>query len=124
MDDQIVLAEAQKNQQWYLNRQAEDRNRSPWFRYIKYPDQYSEVVLITPRMAEALLSNNGSGQRPDNAVVYQLVKDFQTGNCPSHEAISVSEEGKLLDGVQRLLAVIRSEMDVPLFIVFNLPNRS
>jgi hypothetical protein len=119
---------ALENQQWYLARQAEDRQRQPWFRYTKQPESvcYSDLVLVTPKMAEALLASNSFGRRPDNGRVYFFLAEYKKPDFMpvQNEAVTINAQGDLVDGVARLLAVIRSERDIPLFIIFNAPREA
>lgn len=82
----------------------------------------TELVEMTPELASKLLANNPSNRNVSQSRVYQYATDMMLGTWSlTGQAISVCEDGRLLDGQHRLYAVIKSGVTVPMILVTGLP---
>jgi hypothetical protein len=83
----------------------------------------SEIVLVTPGMAELWLTLNTVNRTIRNTKVIQYACDMLDGNWKlTGEAIKFSVTGRLLDGQHRLKAIIEADTAVPMFVVRGLPD--
>jgi hypothetical protein len=72
-------------------------------------DRYVEIVRVTPAMAEELLTINTHNRNPIRAAVQEYATAMTRGEWQlTAEAISVSRDGVLLNGQNRLMAVVES----------------
>jgi len=70
-------------------------------------------VLITPEMASQLLENNTNNRPPIKGRVRALSKEIKKGRWKYNgETIKISEDGRLLDGQHRLMAVVATQMPI------------
>lgn len=82
----------------------------------------TELVEMSPELATKLLANNPSNRNVSQGRVYQYATDMLLGTwSTTGQAISVCEDGHLLDGQHRLYAVIKSGVTVPMVLVTGLP---
>ena len=66
------------------------------------------ITLVTPRMAEEYLSMNSNNRRPRAAVVAKYASTMNAGSWMlTPEAICFSDDGVLLNGQHRLMAVVK-----------------
>lgn len=68
-------------------------------------------VLITPKLAKELLLKNNSNRRVSKEVVTLYANDMREGRWKENTAefIKIADDGDILDGQHRLLAVIESD---------------
>ena len=77
----------------------------------------SKVKTITPSMATAILANMADNRRPTPGRVEAYARDMSTGGWKlTHQGIAISEDGQLLDGQHRLLAVIKAGIPVDMLV--------
>lgn len=79
-----------------------------------------DIELIGPAEAETYLALNTHNRNPRRKKVNQYAKDMADQNWRwTGEAISFAKDGTLLDGQNRLLAVVQSGETVPFLVVRN-----
>lgn len=81
----------------------------------------SELVLVTPEMAAAMLANNPSNRNIRGKVVDMYARDM--GNekwLVTGESIKLDKSGALIDGQHRLTAVVKSGVAVWMYITTGL----
>jgi hypothetical protein len=68
-------------------------------------------MLITPKLAKELLSKNNSNRRVSDTTVSLYANDMRDGRWKENTAefIKIAEDGDILDGQHRLLAIIKSD---------------
>ena len=77
-----------------------------------------EVRVITPDVATVILGGNVGNRKIRKSAVDFYALEMKSGNWQTtHQGISVSKSGKLLDGQHRLLAVIKSGVSVEMLVV-------
>lgn len=78
----------------------------------------AEVVLVTPELAAEWLGHNTRNRALKNAKIEQYTRDILAGRWQvTGEAIKFSADGRLLDGQNRLHAVIRAEKPIMTLVV-------
>lgn len=83
----------------------------------------ADVVLVTASIAKDWLSSMIPNQRnPSLATVNKYANEMKAGRWEVSSALSFNDQGHLIDGQHRLLAVIKSEVPTPFLIVGNLPS--
>jgi hypothetical protein len=77
-------------------------------------------VLITPKLAKELLLNNNSNRRVTTETVNLYANDMCEGRWKEDTAefIKIAEDGDILDGQHRLLAIIESDTCINFQIAF------
>lgn len=83
-----------------------------------------EKKLITPAKAAELLQANVKNRRAKSPVVLKYAKDMLNGKWKedTFELIKISKSGVILDGQHRLMAVIKSNVNVYFHIVDGLDD--
>lgn len=117
---------AKKNRNYYLAEAKGEVGENKWFRNVKTMDTYSEAVLISPTMAQQLLEadEDSAFRKPvDPAVIRGIAQNLSKGNAPSHEAISISFSGKLLNGRMMLEAIMLNKKSAIVFVSFNVSDK-
>lgn len=96
-----------ENQKHYLS-QAK-RTGKPWFHHPKKNEQYSEFVLVTPKMAEDLLKfNRNPRKKITQTVVDRYCSDMANGEWNDNsQAIAIDYNGFMHNGQHRMNAVIQ-----------------
>lgn len=85
---------------------------------VPFEKPSASVVHVTPEIAERWLGKNKVNRNVRNAKVAQYARDMSNGNWQiTGEAIKFSQEGRLLDGQHRLLAIVESGATVAMFVV-------
>ena len=115
---------ARQNRDYYLSEQKADNGENPWFRYVKTMDSYSEVVLLTPAMAQELLNTDKDYmlRKPTpKSVLNKIAEDLKAGTVQMTVAISFS--GKLLDGTRILQAVLIGNRPAVANFTFNISDK-
>jgi hypothetical protein len=81
-------------------------------------------ILITPEYALELLSNNTVNRRVKESVVNRYVKDMLAGSWKEDtgELIKIAKDGTILDGQHRLLAIVKSGIEISLHVATGLSN--
>ena len=81
------------------------------------------VELITPDKAERYLSHNDSNRNVKEDHVNFLASEMKLGKWKfTAEPIKIGEDGRLLDGQHRLLAIVKSNKSFEFLVVKNLDN--
>ena len=83
----------------------------------------ARVVTVTPQMAAELLRENTRNRNISDRVVESYARDMAAGRWVLNgEAVKVSVTGRLLDGQQRLTAVVKAGVSVDMVLVSGLPE--
>jgi len=86
----------------------------------------TNIETITPKLAETILENHWVKEHqrnPSESVVDSYVRSMRAGEwILTHQGIAIDTEGELVDGVHRLLAIIRSGVTVKMMITTGLPH--
>lgn len=80
--------------------------------------------LITPQRARVLLDSNSPNNRnPRNSKITQYARDMASGNWHANtgETIKISPEGLVLDGQNRLSAVVASKESIYFDMAYDVP---
>jgi len=82
-----------------------------------------QVLIITPAIAKFILENLNNTNRPlSQAIAQDYARRMIDGEwIMNGEGLKFSNEGLLLDGQHRLLAIVLSGMSIELMVVFGLP---
>jgi len=76
-------------------------------------------------MASEYLRKNTSNRRVRRASVERLIAAIKSGQWEvTHQGIAIGEDGKLIDGQHRLLAIVESGVAVKLLVSTDVPNSS
>lgn len=82
----------------------------------------ASVVVVTPEMAARWLSKNQKNRNIRQAAVSSYARDMASGNWQlTGEAVKFDRSGNLIDGQHRLMAIIKSDVPVTMFVVRGLP---
>lgn len=83
----------------------------------KIPKVESQLVKITPAMAEKWLKNYNNVRPVTWGQVESFANDMREGNWKiTHQGIAFDELGNLVDGGHRLLAIVRAGVDVTMMV--------
>ena len=92
---------------------------------------HSETLTVTPDMAKEFLETSkvnprfGDTKKYNKTVVSKYAADMKAGRWKlTHQGIAFNENGELIDGHNRLTAVILSGASVPMYVTYNAPNES
>lgn len=90
------------------------------------PNIYTTKTDVTPEMAQRLMKINTSNRPISYSRVNYYADLMRRGLWAdySNDAVCLDEAERLLNGQHRLLAIIQSEMTVPLYITYNAPAES
>jgi len=81
----------------------------------------SEVVLVTPAMAEQWLKSNTKNRKPAERTINAYASDMAAGRWElTNQGIAFYETGELADGQHRLMAVIKSRTPVMMMVTYGL----
>lgn len=81
----------------------------------------TELVKVTPVLAEHYLSKNVSNRSVSQRLVDKYSHEMQQGEwVMNHQGIAFYEDGAVADGQHRLLAILQSRATVPLMVTFGL----
>lgn len=81
----------------------------------------TRLVTITPEMAERCLAKNENNRNIRQRHVDRLAEDIKSGNWyVTHQGIAFDEDGKLLDGQHRLLAIVKAGIPVQMMMTTGL----
>lgn len=92
-------------------------------RKLKYTDHATLYTLVTPRMAEEILSRNTRNRPLRAGVVERYARDMAAKKW-KHNAmpIRIARDGTLMDGQHRLWAVIESNTPTDMILLDGLPE--
>lgn len=86
----------------------------------------ARVEIITPEKAQKLLSDHWKPERqrkPSPSVISGYARSMRAGDwLLTHQGIAIDDRGELIDGVQRLHAVVESGASVPMVITRGLSH--
>lgn len=87
---------------------------------------YSKVVDITPEIAADILQTRNNKNRPINhpTVDYYAHQMKKGAWMLNGEGVQFSKEGELLNGQHRLLAVVKADMTIRMFLIFNIDKEA
>lgn len=82
----------------------------------------TQTILITPQLAEAYLKNNKINRPPSRFIIDEYARLMRLGLWfeETGEAIKINSDGVLIDGQQRLMAIIKSGVSLK-FLVAKVP---
>jgi hypothetical protein len=87
------------------------------------PDIRTELLDVTPAMADAWLKANIGNRRLSDRTVDLYARDMAAGRwLMNGEAIQLAVDGTLLNGQHRLAAIVKSGVTVKMLVIFNLPR--
>lgn len=83
-------------------------------------------MLITPFQAKGLLEANVKNRRVKQPVVARYATDMANGKWKQDtgETIKISENGVILDGQHRLLAIVKSNVSLYFHVAYDVPDDS
>lgn len=86
----------------------------------KSEEVYTEVILVTPELADEFLSKNHNNRQLKQATI-NYYKDMMLRDrwLVNGESIKISESGVLLDGQHRLEAVRQAEKAIRMSVTYN-----
>ena len=85
--------------------------------------QETRVMMVTPMQAMEWLKHNENNRRIRHAVVERYAAMMAAGEWPlTHQGIALGEDGCVLDGQHRLLALKKSGVTLPMSVTFNVPT--
>lgn len=83
----------------------------------------SEIMTITPSRAERWLDKNPKNRTMNKKRVLRLVKSIKSGQWQVNgEAITIANDGTLLNGQHRLQAVVMSKTPIKSYVIQGLPR--
>ena len=87
---------------------------------VPFPNAY--VVDVTPELAQSWLDANQPYHTVSEYRVQKLAAQMRAGHWRLDcNGIAFAKNGTLLDGLHRLLAVVRSGKTVPMIVIINEP---
>lgn len=92
---------------------------------------YSLEMIVTPDMAKDFLSKSkvnprfGDTKKCNKTVVAKYASDMKAGRWKlTHQGIAFNTNGDLIDGHNRLNAIILADTEVSLYVTYDAPNES
>lgn len=86
----------------------------------------TKVETITPKKAQELLDRyyvRDNQRKPSRITVEAYARTMKAGNWMlTHQGVGISDKGELIDGVQRLLAVVESGATVQMLVSYDIPD--
>lgn len=121
---EMIFKEGLENRNYYLARMSQDKNKQPWFRYVRKESQYSEFVTLTSDMAKQLLDSvwteNDGNRKLKNQIKEAYKRDIENDRwIPSDESIGIDYNGVVYNGRHRLTAMSEVDKEWPFYITFN-----
>lgn len=107
-----------RNRNYYLAERRADGKQS-WYRYVKSLDNYSEPILVSPKMAKEVLGDD-FGQ-PSRFQTLAAVVNNELGQA--YRTATISFSGRLLDGREVLETIISSNSPTIVFFSFNVSDK-
>ena len=88
-------------------------------------EMFAEVVAITPEIARRLLEQNHDNRRVNDGTVRDVARDLTNNRWRLNgETIKVDKDGGLIDGQNRLSAIVRADKPAQAFVIFGLDRKS
>lgn len=85
----------------------------------------TEIVEVTPQLAEQYLQHNTRNRNISKLKVKQLIDDIEHDRWDlHHQGIGFYEDGVLADGQTRLTAILAAGKAVPMMVTWNLPKEA
>lgn len=83
-----------------------------------------EKKLITPQLAKVLLEKNTINRKPTSARIAFYADQMLAGNwmADTCEFIKIAEDGTLIDGQNRLMAIIKADKPIELLVATGVPK--
>ena len=86
---------------------------------------YSEWLEVTPEMATEFLTRNTNNRTIRDIHLDRLVQDMINGRyLTTHQGIAFDEDGVMLDGQHRCMAVVKSNKPQMMLVTYNLPTEN
>jgi len=87
---------------------------------------YAQLMNVSPELAARWLAEcNTNNRRAKSAEVMRILRDIRNGEWQvTHQGIAFSKDNVLIDGQNRLHAIVRSQMTVPMYVWFNMDPKS
>jgi hypothetical protein len=86
---------------------------------------HARVQMITPEMAEGMLSGKAPNRHVSAGVIHKYARDMAAGQWHLNgQTIKISSTGRLLDGQHRLEAAKKAKRAFPSIVVEGLPDES
>jgi hypothetical protein len=85
----------------------------------------SELVKVTPSLAEHFLSKNTLNRNISHSLVTKYSNDMSNGNWRlTHQGIAFYNDDSVADGQHRLLAIIKARATIPMMVTYGLEKES
>ena len=85
----------------------------------RYINMHSQVIKLTPPLAESWLEQNTFNRKVSRHTVSRYAHDMKSGAWTlNHQGIAFDENGVLVDGQHRLMAVIESGAEVDMMVTW------
>lgn len=85
----------------------------------------TSTIRITPKMAREWLQTNRNNRHVNSNKVALYAADMRAGRWRlTHQSIAFDENGNLIDGQHRLLAIIKADCEVVMSVSTGVPNDS
>ena len=83
-----------------------------------------ELVTVNKKVAEEMLKNNKVNRNQKEKVIKKYANDMRKGNWKQNtaELIKFSKTNRLLDGQHRLLAIVMADIEMQMYIAFDLDD--
>ena len=83
-----------------------------------------ELVKINKTVAEEMLKNNDKNRNVKPRIVAQYSADMLKGQWKENtgELIKISKTNRLLDGQHRLMAIIKADIELTMYVAFELED--
>ena len=77
-----------------------------------------KIVTLTPKIAAAILKRDPKRRHEVKSHVTRLAKDIKAGKWQfTGDTVLISEDGIIIDGIHRLLAVCKAHKSVKIVLV-------
>jgi len=87
------------------------------------PNIRIEIVLVTPEIAEAWLGKNTANRNINRQNIDKYARDMKAGKWRLNgETVIFADNGRLLDGQNRMHAIIKAGVPVQMLVVGNIPS--
>lgn len=88
-------------------------------------DMYMKIMDITPKIATEFLDNNPMNRTASQRNINVYISELKHGEFElTHQGIAIAEDGSLVDGQHRLLAIEQSGITARMVVIFNAPRSS
>jgi len=115
-----VKRHAIRNRNYYLAEKRADDGKQSWHRYVKSLDNYSEPILVSPKMAKEVLEGFDFRQ-PTRFETLGAVVNNELNQA--YRTVTISFSGRLLDGREVLEVVVASNNPAIVFFSFNVSDK-